>query len=431
MTQAADNPLSVLLSLETQTRAFEDINELFYFLVNEPYSLSPYRQAVLFDAHHKVVSLSGVANVERNTPFVQWLEQHIEDELDAPLCKPCLELGSDATDWLANHVLFLPVKTAHGRFYGTLLLSRDQDWTQAEISLLQHLMEASAYCWSHFMPRPQKKWTEHIPRKVKIAALIGCVLVLFFPVHLNVLAEAEIIAKDPVVIRAPMNGIVQEVTVHPNQDVTEGTSLVQMDVTDLENKKRIALKKLEGLRSEYRQTTRLALIDPKGKAKLVILAAQIKEQQANLNRLSNMIERAHIRAPHAATVILDDAQEWSAKPVQVGEKILSLADKDEIEIEAWLAVGDAIELKKDSELKLFLNASPLSAINGVINRISFKAQELPSGIMAHRIVATITQGKDVARLGAQGTARIEGERVSVFYWVFRRPIAVIRQFFGI
>jgi len=431
MTQAVDNPLSVLLSLEAQTRACEDVNALFYFLVNEPHSLSPYRQAALFDADHKVVSLSGVANVERNTPFVQWLEQQVEDELDAPLCKPSHELDSDAADWLAHYVLLLPIKTAQGRFYGTLLLSRDQDWTQAEISLLQHLMGACAYCWSYFMPQPRKKWIEHIPRKVKIAALIGCVAVLFFPVHLNVLAEAEIIAKDPVVIRAPMNGIVETVNVHPNQDVTAGTSLVQMDITDLENKKRIALKKLDGLRSEYRQTTRLALIDPKGKAKLVILAAQIKEQQANLKRLSNMMERAHIHAPHGATVILDDAQEWSAKPVQVGEKILSLADKHDVEIEAWLTVADAIELEKDSELKLFLNASPLSPIKGVIKRVSFKAQELPSGIMAHRIVATIIEGQDVARLGAQGTARIEGERVSVFYWVFRRPIAVVRQFFGI
>ena len=35
------------------------------------------------------------------------------------------------------------------------------------------------------------------------------------------------------------------------------------------------------------------------------------------------------------------------------------------------------------------------------------------------------------RLGLRGTARIQGESVSIAYWLARRPLSVIRQFIGL
>jgi len=63
--------------------------------------------------------------------------------------------------------------------------------------------------------------------------------------------------------------------------------------------------------------------------------------------------------------------------------------------------------------------------------ISYEAQMRPDGILAHRLLAEIATEQDLPRLGARGTARLEGNRVPFIYWMFRRPMATIRQFIGL
>ncbi|MCV6602315.1 MAG: biotin/lipoyl-binding protein, partial [Cohaesibacter sp.] len=205
-------------------------------------------------------------------------------------------------------------------------------------------MAASGFAWDGFAPRQKNNPFKQVSTKVKYGAAAAAVLLMFFPVHLTVLAEAEIVPKDPSVIRAPMNGIVDKIAIVPNQKVDAGQVLFQMDDQDLRNERLVAVKTQQGLAAQYRQMTRQALIDAKGKARLTILAARIKEKQAQVQQLDNLLERTQIVAPRAATVVMDDAQDWIGRPVQVGERIMALADETQTEIEAWLPVADAIEL---------------------------------------------------------------------------------------
>lgn len=434
MSKPEKAPLAQLLELEAQAREVENLNELYYFLVNEPASLAPYRQAVLFDADCKVLALSGVAQADRNVPFVQWLETAIKDQrLEENKPKPLTttDLGVESAEWLPEKSILLPVMSAKGDRLGLLLLCREVAWTQPEAAMLHHLMGAAAFTWKNFQDPAKKTRSKRWPLAVKVGLALVCLGVLFIPVRLSVLAEAEIIARTPLVVRAPLQGVVERVLVSPNQRVEKGELLLQMDTREMENDRLVAQKKLDSLRSQYRQLTRQALIEPKEKVRLAILASQVKEKQAELSRLVNLITRASVRASQDGVVILDNAQDWQGKPVQIGEKVLSVAAADDLQIEAWLPVGDAISLPQNAELRLFLNASPLSPIDAEVKRVSYKAEELPQGIMAHRVVADIVSPIEDMRLGAQGTARLEGERVSMFYWIFRRPLATIRQFLGV
>ena len=111
--------------------------------------------------------------------------------------------------------------------------------------------------------------------------------------------------------------------------------------------------------------------------------------------------------------------------------MLSLADQNDVEIEAWLAISDAIELPKGSLMKVYLNSDPLFPVEGALRTFSYQAQERHGETFSHRIRGVILSNGALPRLGLRGTARIEGRRVSLLYWIFRRPLSVLRQFFGV
>ena len=117
--------------------------------------------------------------------------------------------------------------------------------------------------------------------------------------------------------------------------------------------------------------------------------------------------------------------------MNLGEKILSLADQTDVEIEAWLPIGDAIDLPKGSPMRVYLNSSPLVPLEGTLKSFSYEAQSKLGDVFSHRIRGKILNKRRLPRLGLRGTVRIEGKKVSLLYWIFRRPLATLRQFFGI
>ena len=129
--------------------------------------------------------------------------------------------------------------------------------------------------------------------------------------------------------------------------------------------------------------------------------------------------------------MIDDPSSWEGKPVNLGEKIMSLADQKLVEVEAWLSVADAIDLSHGSSIRVYLNSDPLTPVNAVLRTYSYEAQPRPQGAYAHRIRGKIETTGPLPRLGLRGTARMEGKTVFLVYWLFRRPISALRQFVGL
>jgi hypothetical protein len=120
--------------------------------------------------------------------------------------------------------------------------------------------------------------------------------------------------------------------------------------------------------------------------------------------------------------------------VTVGEKVMAIADPTQVEVEAWLSPADAIVLENGAPVTLFLNSDPLNPITARLSYVAYEATESPDGILAHRVRATIDDPdvtpESAPRLGLRGTARLDGDRVPLAYWLFRRPLGVVRQWLG-
>jgi len=172
------------------------------------------------------------------------------------------------------------------------------------------------------------------------------------------------------------------------------------------------------------------LNDPRAKTQLATLLGKIAEKKAQSGFLEGQAERSRVLAPQGGIVLFDDPSEWIGRPVQTGERIMQVASATDVEIEAWVPIGDAIPLADKAPLHLYLAAEPLSPVSGTLRYMSHRATARPDGSYAYRVRARLDRPLD-QRIGLKGTAKLAGARVPLIYWMLRRPLASIRQFLAI
>lgn len=450
---AALGGLASLHMLGRRAREAATPAELDFILVNESYQLAPYRQAALW-WDGGLTALSGLSQTDPNTPFVQWLTRLcpvLHDQagghplLPQPAHLPT-ELATEWDDWLPACALWLPVGPTAG-----LLLARDEAWQDAEAALLGEWVAM----WHHArlaltrdtLGSRLTRTLHHHAQALTPARLPGTLAalrtrkglryvlalaaVLCFPVRLSVLAPGELVPAHPSVVRAPMDGVVDQVHVAPNQKVKAGTPLFSLDKAGLEARLAVATQTLATTQAEYRQQAQQALFDAKSKSRLATVQGSIGEKEAEVAYLRQQAERATLTAPADGTVLMDAPSEWIGRPVVTGERLATLATEGDEELEAWLALGDAIDLEPGAPVRLYLNTSPLDPVDAHLRYIAHEAQQRPDGSFAYRLRADLADGTPRPRIGLKGTVKVSGGYTPLAWWLLRRPLAAARQFVGL
>lgn len=439
-----------LLELNRRARMAKGADELYFLLTNATHTLTPYRQAALWRRNDRVLALSGVAEPDRNAPYVTWLSQlfkSIDDPDGLPQRVDASLINADLkelwAEWLPPHALCIPLG---GKFVGALLLVRDQAFTDQEVALLEEWTQIWIHAWSALTTQTQAKrwfWRLHwhsrsdskaaaplrwYRRKMFWLAL-AIAIAMVIPVPISVLAPSELVPAQPVVIRSPIEGVIANFDVKPNAVVEKDQPLFSFDAGLIETRVQVARQALETALAQYRQTSQLALFDPKYKAELVAQAGQIEEKRSEFEYLKSQRQRAKVRSPIAGTVLFDDPSSWVGKPVGVGERILRIARTGDVEVESWLALADAIDLKEGDPVTLYLQADPLKPVYAKLYYFSHEAVLRPDGSYAYRIRARLEEGEH-PRVGLKGTARISGTWTTMGYWLLRRPLASLRATLG-
>lgn len=441
------NPLLSLIDLGHKARAAATAQELSFLLVNDSQALFPYRQAFLWRAGQGVVAVSGVLQADRHSPMLQWLERFLaqQAELAAGVAEPRLltiesvglEDGEAWQRWLATQAWWLPVPVMEGQNNApaALLVTADE-LNEAFLPLWQEWLHSWAHADASVRQRQSARWWQRWLQGGAVAKpwyrrawpwLLAASAALAIPVPLTVVAPAELVAKDPVVIRAPLDGVVNEFHVTPNQPVKAGQAIFSYDNEVIKSRLQVARQTLAAAQTEYRQAAQTAFSDPKAKFQLAALVARIQEKQTEAKFLAEQVGRTTVVAPQAGVVLFDEVAEWIGKPVQTGERVVRLADPKQVEMEAWLALGDAVPLGDESEVKLFFTANPLESVTGKVRWVGYEAQPRPDGTFAYRVRATLTESTPFA-VGAKGTARIHAGQVTLGFWLFRKPLAVLRGY---
>lgn len=449
----------LLLDLLNAAAAATTTAERRFVLLNRTREWLPYEIALLWHPRRGIVAHSGVTDVDRHGPYAQWVQrlaQHLVGRPGGPVDAEQVDaaIGQDWAQWWPAQLLWLPATadtgtgTADGSDAQTAwLLLRDLPWPADEQAALQDWLRLwrqgvrAAEAGSQrprlinlaaLRPRRQAgsiarpAWQRH-RGWIAAAALLALAAL---PVRLTLRAPGELVPREPTVLRVALEGTIQRLRVEPNQVVQAGQVVAELDDATQASRLQVARQALGTAEAEWRQTSQLALNDPRAKVQLATAQGKYEEKAAEVRYLEQQVQRTALLAPHDGVVLVEDPGSWSGRTVSAGEAVMRLAQPQDQELEAWLPVGDAIDLPPGSALQLHLASRPGTPVTATLRLYAYEAERRPDGSYAYRLRGKLDEPAR-ERLGARGTVRIDGPRVPLIYWVLRRPLAALREVTGL
>lgn len=434
--------LASILILQRKARSAATVEELGFLLVNDTSLILPYRTALFWRSRERrLQAVSGLPQPDGDAPFVRWANRlcaHLAAGGDRIRAFRRNDLpGALAADWgefMPLNALWLPlaVPRAMGASQGGLLLAREEAWSEAEVRLLQHWVEAAAICLAasgrrRHAPAGWSRWK----LAAAVAVLAALVAASFLEVRLSLLAPAEVVPSRPVMVRASLAGVIDRVEVEPNQAVRAGDLLFTLDDRELLSRLDVARQGLAIATAEYRQAAQAAISSREAQLQASLLGARIEQRQAEVEYVESLLRRVSVRAEQDGVLIFPDATGLRGRPVALGERVMQLADPDDLLLEAWIGTADSLPLEIGAPVDFFLNIDPEHPVEAVLKRVNYQAVQAPEGELAFRAEAVPVPGSRPLRIGLRGTAKLYGAPAPIYYYVLRRPLAAARQWLGL
>jgi multidrug resistance efflux pump len=240
------------------------------------------------------------------------------------------------------------------------------------------------------------------------------------------------VARDGFVVTAPLEGTIEQVVVDAGQPVRAGDALVRLADTTQRNQVAIAEQELAVAEAKWRQVSLAAFNDPNARRELTAVTTERDLKRAELSYAADMLARMVVRADRDGIAIFADRRELLGRPVQTGQRLMEIADPGRMRIRAMASVDDAMALSPGAQLKLYPDADPLNPVQTTVVEAAHQARQTDSGGLAFRVDADVpVEAQERLRIGHRGTAQIAGERVSLGFFLLRRPLSALRQRFGL
>ena len=431
--------LSILVQLSRRVREAATPEERGFIAVNESKQLLLYRQSALWICGKGITTVSGIPDPDRSSPYVQWLTECCKRWQSRKSCSCSTsedfsgELARSWDEWAPLYAAIAPLTSKSDGSLGLLVLFREDPWNEQELALLNEVASIYAHGFTAHARKGgfwKKIRNNAASTGVKTALLLLAVTSLFYPVRMSVQAPAEVVPKDPFVVRSPLDTVIDKFHVKPNQAVTQGQLLFEFDRTNLNAKHGVASKAYQVAAEEYRQAAQTALVDDRSRAEITPRRGKMEEKATELSFSRQLLNKTDVRAPRSGIVVFGEQSDWVGKNVSIGERVLTIADPNRVEILIRLPVADVIDFALENPVRLYLSSDPQNPLDGILRYAAYKPETSPAGIAAYRLKADFATTTKPPRIGLTGTARIYGKKVSLGYYLFRRPLTAFRQRLG-
>jgi HlyD family secretion protein len=435
-----------LLRLEGLTRDVKTLSELQLVIANETRQIIRAQQIFVAtrrrDSTFVIAAATGVPAVDRSAPLVQWLERTIsrlgsDVGLEA-VREYQVHAYADASDVTAHayplrDALWIPIAGRAGAMLGGVLLVRSEPWSENDQVLAKRLSATFAHAWSWVTCDTSVGSLFAFNKRLAVLSTALLLLVGMLPVSLTALAPLEIAGRDQVLVTAPIDGVIDDILVPSNSTVVVGQPLVRLVDTQLRNRAAVAEREMQVADARVKKTMLLAFGDVRGRHELGMARAELAVKTAERNFALELMSRTIITASQSGIAVFGDKRDLNGRPVVTGERIMEIADPNQLEVRIDVPVGDAIVLKPGARVKTFLDSDPLNPMEAVVQRADYQAKLRETGVLAFRVTAHLQQNGDVPlpRLGIRGTAQLYGADVPLGFALFRRPIAALRQWTGL
>lgn len=446
--------LANLMTLGQKARAAAGPVELGHLLVNDTAILCRYGTAALWlSRSRRIEAVSGIPGPVREAAFTQWTTRLGRALATGDGARGIQAIGAAvpvdglAEPWpdaVPGHGAWLPLQAPadgpdrRGPMLGGLLLFRQEPFSPEELRVLAGWVETAAHAFLALKGRRQGRSGQgrrSLAWGLGLAGLIGLAALMFVPVTQSAVAPMEIVPFEPGIVRSPLDGVIGEVHVRSQDNVHKGDLLLTLDDLELRARQSVAARDLEVAQAQYRQAQQAAVTDRKAQAELPILEARIAQARAEADYLSRLLERVQVRAHADGVAIVPEPEELVGRPVRLGERLMSVADPAAREVEIRLPVAADLPLPEHASVDIYLNVAPDRALPGRLRRSDYHATVGDDGVLAYRMRAELLPAAGAAapedvRFGWRGTARVNGETVPLYHYLFRRPFAQARQWLG-
>ena len=457
-----------LIEIERLARAAQALPALAFSMANDAWGLLDFRQALVMRksaGRWGAQAISGLLETGETTPYQNWLRRvcvHL-DRSDAVAAASTAvnpspsdanallqltpadlpeELAQEWEQWWPAEVIYFFLRgrvgsaraegAAEGVTNGLAFYLFDAPVNQTRLASLTRLAEVWRHAWALLSGAPGKSWLPS--KRTRWVMAVVAIAALFIPVRQSVLAPAEIISLESIVLASPVEGVVREVLVRPNQAVLADQPLVALDDTTLRNRREVLLKSVGSAQAELLATTQKSFDNLQSRGDIAPLSGRVEERRAELAFIDEQLQHMALTAPKAGITVFGDPNDWRGRSVAAGERIMLIANPAKLGVLIHVPVGDAIAVDAGASVRLFLHVAPLSPMDGQVIETGYQALLSPDNIASYRVRATLAASSDQAtqqRIGLKGTAKLYGGRVSLGYWLLRRPLAAAREWAGL
>jgi len=440
--------LGNFIELERELRNAHSSKEMEFVACNLSKRVLNYETAIFLNrirGQWRVSTVSGTSDFESTAPIVLLAEAVLKSR--SPVSSVVTIVAADTVDeatkdkFAALNLLELSVVSLNSSMHpnsashpAAIVFLRDKPWQSHEQKLLEQLTEVIEHSRKALSAQRKRSVSEsfwRLGRPGKRWVVAALLLLAFLPIRQSIIAQGEITARSPSIVSTSVEGVIKEVLVRPNQQVKAGQVLVRLDSADYEHNKNTTVKELDLANERLRKAMQEALGRQSTKNVIAELQSEVLLKKLELDYLEEVGARMELTASRDGIVLFTSQKDWIGRAINAGEKIMELAASDDQQFEIWVAANDAIELNEHSPVKFFPDANPLDSVKGSVDTVSFFASKSGDGVMSYRVLGSIGDSLESTRLGMKGTARIYGEKVSLAYFLFRKPLSAVRQTAGI
>ncbi len=453
---AAKAGLAALLKFEQAAREAETVDALLALAANEARQLARARQVFMVASVRGstkpiVRAVSSISQVDRQAPLLQMVERIARPMLRAAQADgrsggareyrldglvDRARDGGIADTYPMRELIFVPIFSRQGRLFGGLVLAREIAWREADMIIAKRIAGTVGHAWQALDPRLGRRarfgrrWLWGLTAVASLAAL------MLIPVPMSGLAPFEIVPREPVVVAAPIAGVIDAVVVEPNAKVAKGDVLVRFNDIELRNKFDVAARELRVAEARLKRASQLSFSTLDGRRELAIAAAERDVRVVERDFARDMLAKANIRADRDGIAVFADKKDLVGKPVKTGERLMQLADPQRVFVHMNVPVSDVALLETGADVRLYLDSDPLNPVKAKLVRADYEARAHTGDTVSFRAWAEIVPGGDGAvaalpRFGARGTAQVFGDDVALGLYLFRRPITAVRQWLGL
>jgi multidrug resistance efflux pump len=432
-----------LIGLEKKTREAKTQDELNFVVANETRQIIDFVNSFLLlkapTDKFQVKATSDLATVDRTAPLITYVENivnnsgvNLKEIQNLELDKVSKKLKVKKPKNIPENFLFIPIISPQKGLQGYLLLSRNEKFIENEIELSRHLSVTYGHAFNTFLTDFSVKnfFKKYLFGSRSWIVILAIIFISIIPIKITSTAPVEVVPKNPILITSPFDGVVKNIVANNNDKVNSGDLLVLLEDTDLLNNYNLAKQSLQVSEKELLRSRQSSFTDNEEKARLAELVAQVELKKAEVESNGERLKNTKLYASQKGIAIVDQKNEWQGRPVSVGEKIMTVANPDKVEFLVWLPVKDSLIIRENSDVKVFLDINPIKPLEGKLLRASYEPSLSPEEVLSYKIGVSY-EGEVPPRIGLRGTAKIYGSKVTLFYYLFRKPITFVRQLIGI